>query len=114
MSTILDLKWPIPRDEQRRGREKANTLYVTGQNCMRIEQSGVGWRIVVDAHYSYWVPPDWVACVEERSENYNKGEVPSYAEPAGEDTLRCKLCGFGPTKLHALKIHYGKSHGESR
>jgi len=106
----LDLKFPIIRDQQRRG--DIGLTYSNdpnnGKNCANIERApGGGWLIVVDNQYSYWVADDQVQGQEARPNRTSDDlAVPTGISKHGEQ-WRCDQCGKVCPTLHGAKTHRG-------
>lgn len=113
MSTTIDLKLPINRDN--RSHEGPILTYESGQRgCTAIDRDPAGgWWINLQNGTRYWVSDDQAQCVQREPDRYT-GEAPSYAEPCGDDKYKCKPCGPNSKTftLHGLKTHHGSQHGE--
>jgi len=113
MRQALHLKHPL---------DGAMSYELNVEGCVRIEPlAGGGYEVhigtrlvrVPESRVDYFVQDPRPGYAHEQR-NREREELPSYAVPADDGAFTCKECGAGAKTLHALKIHYGRSHSARR
>lgn len=91
-----------------------------GANCDAIERVDGGYEVhrgpevvrveAPDVQYFRQSPRPGYA--QERRDAAST--VPRFAEPQADGSFRCRDCGVTKRTLHAMRIHYGKTHSAER